>query len=383
MSPSTLTENQALQDLSSPLIAIYVYIFFGWLFARWGWADASHTSTLNNFLFKLVIPFLVFSELGTAGDVEWDWKFVAATFIINILVVLFCAPYTYFVTGGGISGFVVNWMLSGWANTLVTGFILIPAAFPGKEGTILVVSAIQVTLWFQLPVWIFLFGMDKALKQQKEASSEDTRSTPLLDLEQSEQIQRGSAPYTGSTSGSEGDLRVDMMQRPAALVFPPKIQWALIAWNALIAVLKNPLTIGTFLGILWGYGLPPKAFPTQLHYVCSQLGNAMFACALFSVGVFTFSIDIRKSFEKQRSRIFVLLFVKLIAMPFCIYYVGLAIGVDGEKIVALVLLFGFPTANSAYILCKVHGEGEIAAMNLIIGNICMLISVPATVAILL
>ena len=139
------------------------------------------------------------------------------------------------------------------------------------------------------------------------------------------------------------------------------------AKDILISILKNPLIISCFLGLvcmLVGVKLPAFASKTV-----TKLSDTVFALALMSLGA-------GFSFEALKGRVgtsTVGAIVKTVAAPLLAVSVAVALGFRGVELGVILIFFGAPTAVSSYIMAKnMKSDYEMASQILLISTLlCM------------
>ena len=114
-------------------------------------------------------------------------------------------------------------------------------------------------------------------------------------------------------------------------------------------LLKNPLIIGCAIGI--GLNLSQIVLPSALQISISILGSTALPIGLLAVGAALVFKDL-KSVVKP---LFVSSSLKLVIYPIVAYMLTLALGLDRETQIAVLIFSAVPTASSAYILAKNMG----------------------------
>ena len=67
-------------------VPIFLLMLLGLLFHRIGWIDDVFASKMNQFVFKVPLPLLVFLDLATVDFEEsWNFKFVAFCFVVTLI----------------------------------------------------------------------------------------------------------------------------------------------------------------------------------------------------------------------------------------------------------------------------------------------------------
>lgn len=78
-------------------VPIFLMMVFGYFVRRIGLLDDHTTKKLNTFVFKTLLPALLFMDLSTADFLSvWDTKFVLFCFFVTIICILFTAGITLF-----------------------------------------------------------------------------------------------------------------------------------------------------------------------------------------------------------------------------------------------------------------------------------------------
>lgn len=108
----------------------------------------------------------------------------------------------------------------------------------------------------------------------------------------------------------------------------------------------NPVILATVLGLLWSVG--GLALPAPVATYLGILGEALTPCALFAIGL-DLSVD---ELRGHLNRYALLAALKLIAMPFVVYGLCVAAGLDRALTLAAVICAAVPTAKSAYVLAS-------------------------------
>src|SRR5262249_46591856 len=106
----------------------------------------------------------------------------------------------------------------------------------------------------------------------------------------------------------------------------------------------NPVILATVLGLLWS--VSELALPAPVATYLGLLGEALTPCALFAIGL-DLSIT---SLRGQLSRYALLAALKLVVVPFVVYGICIAVGLNRVFTIAAVICAAVPTAKSAYVL---------------------------------
>ena len=131
------------------------------------------------------------------------------------------------------------------------------------------------------------------------------------------------------------------------------------AWRLARDVFLSPMVWPTVLGFIFAaYAIP---VPKPVNAFLVILGTALAPCALFAIGA---SIDLEHIRHDLR-RIVVLTVVKLLALPFVVFAIARAIGMDPFFVVAATVCASVPTAKNVYFLASEYKVGEKSAAAMI------------------
>ena len=78
-------------------VPVFLMMLLGMLFRKLGWIDEAFASKMNQFVFLVPLPVLVFHDLAAAdiGDV-WNFRFVAFCFLVTAASIAICAVLSCF-----------------------------------------------------------------------------------------------------------------------------------------------------------------------------------------------------------------------------------------------------------------------------------------------
>jgi predicted permease len=108
----------------------------------------------------------------------------------------------------------------------------------------------------------------------------------------------------------------------------------------------NPVILATILGLLWSVG--GLTLPAPVATYLGILGEALTPCALFAIGLDLSISELRGHLNRYA----LLAALKLIAMPFVVYGLCVAAGLNHSLTLAAVICAAVPTAKSAYVLAS-------------------------------
>ena len=126
--------------------------------------------------------------------------------------------------------------------------------------------------------------------------------------------------------------------------------------KTLQGIVTNPIIIGIVMGLSWS--LLKLPMPTILHKTVSSIGSIATPLGLMAMGA---SFQIGKTMKKIKP-IILATFMKLIG--FCILFLPIAIGlgVQTEKLVAILVMLGSATTVSSFVMAKnMNHEGTLTS----------------------
>lgn len=135
--------------------------------------------------------------------------------------------------------------------------------------------------------------------------------------------------------------------------------------KAALNVLKNPIIISIFLGIV--SSLLGIKYPAVISKTLSSVASLASPLALIAVGAgFKFSKTIKKIKPVIASSV-----IKLIVLPACIIPLAAMNGFVDEKLVALIIMAGSPTTPSSYIMAEsMNGDGNLTSGSIMLTTLC-------------
>ena len=134
--------------------------------------------------------------------------------------------------------------------------------------------------------------------------------------------------------------------------------------SVILGVAKNPMVIGIFIGIVLLFS--GIKLPDMLMEVVNDVGGIATPLALIVLGgTFTFN-----GFNRYRYKLMAAALGKLIVIPALVLPVAVLAGFRGPELVALMALFGSPTAVASFTMSdQMGGNGELAALIIVVTSI--------------
>ncbi len=138
----------------------------------------------------------------------------------------------------------------------------------------------------------------------------------------------------------------------------------------LINILKNPLVDAGLLGIF--FGLLPFQIPDMILNPIIRMGNAATPMALVSLG----GMLSMGSLIRDKKYIFIGTLGRLVIVPAAALSIAIFLGLRGDTLVAILAVFGSPTAVASGPMAQaMGGNGELAGEIVASTSICCVITI--------
>ena len=86
-------------------VPVFLLMVLGYLFRRWGLFDEALAGKMNNFVFKVTLPVLLFRDLATVDfRAAWDTRFVLFCFFVTLFSIAFAAGLSFLWKDRSIQG---------------------------------------------------------------------------------------------------------------------------------------------------------------------------------------------------------------------------------------------------------------------------------------
>lgn len=132
----------------------------------------------------------------------------------------------------------------------------------------------------------------------------------------------------------------------------------------LLAILKNPLIIGTLIGII--FKLLDIKLPESILSTINSMGSAASPMALFLIGAF-FTFDNIRSCKKE---LITVCLARLILFPAIFLPLGMLIGFRNAEFVALITIFASSNATSSFTMAQqMGGDADLAGSIVVITSV--------------
>jgi malonate transporter and related proteins len=279
----------AVADLVLPVFAIIVT---GWLAGWLGYISRSLADGLVHFAYNVAMPALLFVTIAQEPARNLlEWRFLLAFGGGSIL----CFALVFLTVRAGWGRDQASSTIYGMAAAMTnTGFVALPIlhSIYGQPAVLPAAIATVFVAGVMFPATVILL----------------------------ESAGRGAHARCGAHVGMAGSV---MLVKQIVL---------------------NPMVLSTLIGLAWTItGLP---MPAPLAAYMNIFAAALTPCALFAIGLSLSVEGIRSNLVAS----IVLAVVKLVIMPFIVYGLCVALGLNPLYTIAAVVCAAVPTAKTVYIL---------------------------------
>ena len=288
-------------------VPVFLTMVLGFLLHKWRVIDDSFASKLNQFVFKIALPVLMFDQLATTDFVSvWDTKFV-----------LFCFAVTLLSIG---LAYVLSLLIK---NKPARGEF-VQAAYR-SSAAILGIAYTQN-----------IYG--------------DAGMTPLMII--------ASVPLYNAMA-----VVVLALTAPAEAETQQEARGAL-AWRTVKEIVTNPILLGLVAGLAWSLLKIPV--PSVLGKTLDNVGGLATPLGLIAMGA---SIDPKKVSGKLRPSICAAV-VKLVGLCSIFLPIAVALGFREAKLIAIMVMLGSPTTVSSFVMARNMGhEGTLTSNTVVIATV--------------
>ena len=280
-------------------VPVFMIIILGYILMRVGFLTKEFTEVADKYVFKVALPVLLFKQIGTA-DIrsEFDIRFVL--FCMIVTTVMFGMVWLLakiFIRDKSMVGAFTQGSVRGSAAILGIAFIDNIYGSSGM-GPLMIVSAVPL---YNIYSVIILTVESRDNKNGKEAIK-----------------------------------------------------------KSFINVLKNPIIIGIFLGMLVACtGLKIPVIPLK---AINSVAATATPIALIVVGA---GFEGKKAIAKTGPTL-VAVFIKLIVLPLIFLPVAVKMGFRREALVAIIIMLGSPTTVTCYIMAKNMNNDEVLSGSIVV-----------------
>ena len=276
---------------------IFLVMVLGYFLKQIGMLDDNFVTVANRFNFKVTLPFMLFRDISTV-DIKavFDLKYVLFCAIVSTICFwTVWAGAKLFLKDKSMRGAFVQASFRG--SAAVMGMAFIENIYGSSAmGPLMIVGAVP------------LYNIYSVLVLTFEADEVDGR------------------------------------------------QGAGLIKQAGINILKNPIIIGIFLGLV--VSLLGVHFPTIVDRTVDNVARMATPLALVTMGA---GFEGRKALAKIRPTL-AASFIKLVAQTAVFLPIAAAMGFTGEKIIGILIMLAAPTTPSCYIMAKnMKNDGVLTA----------------------
>lgn len=276
---------------------IFLVMVLGWALKQIGMLNDNFVTVANKFNFQVTLPVLLFRDISS----------VDIRAIFDLKYVLFCAiasSVCFWVIWGGAKLFLKDKYMTGAfvqasfrSSAAVMGLAFIQNIYgQSAMGPLMIIGAVPLYNIYSVIVLTF-----EGQKEEKVDSS--------------------------------GKIR-----------------------EACVNILKNPIIISIFLGLL--VSVCRLDFPVLIDKTVNNVAQMATPLALVTLGA---GFEGRKALAKLKPTL-AASFIKLVAQPALLLPVAAAMGFTGDKMIAILIMLASPTTPSCYIMAKnMKNDGTLTA----------------------
>ena len=276
---------------------IFLVMVLGYFLKQIGMLDDNFVTVANRFNFKVTLPFMLFRDISTVYiKAVFDLKYVLFCAIVSTICFwTVWAGAKLFLKDKSMRGAFVQASFRG--SAAVMGMAFIENIYGSSAmGPLMIVGAVP------------LYNIYSVLVLTFEANEED---------------------------GRQGAGKIK---------------------QAGINILKNPIIIGIFLGLV--VSLLGVHFPTIVDRTVDNVARMATPLALVTMGA---GFEGRKALAKIKPTL-AASFIKLVAQTAVFLPIAAAMGFTGEKIIGILIMLAAPTTPSCYIMAKnMKNDGVLTA----------------------
>ena len=289
---------------------IFLLMVLGYIFNKIGLMNEKAASWMNKFVFKVALPVLLFEDLSKEDfAAAWNGRFVLFCFLATAISVLMITLLSMFlVKNKGRRGEFIQGSYRSSAALLGIAFIhnIYGEASTGMAPLMILGS---VPLYNILAVIILMVTApsDYVMGDSSKEGSSDNAKKVLIK-------------------------------------------------KTLLGILKNPIILGIFLGMIWSLLRIPQ--PKIFNTVVSNIASLATPLGLMSMGA---TFDFKKAANEIKPALCAS-FIKLFVLVTIFLPVAVTLGFSGEQLVAILVMLGSATTVSCFIMSKNMGhEGTLSS----------------------
>lgn len=279
-------------------VPVFLMMILGMLLKKIGWISDEFASQLNRFVFLVPLPVLLFQDIATVNFFEvWDFSFVAFCFIVTLCSITIAAIISMFLKEKNLRGEFIQGTYRSSAALL--GVALIQNIYgQSSMGPLMIIGS--VPLYNVFAVIILSFYQPQAQELDKN-----------------------------------------------------------LIKKTCMGILKNPIIIGIFVGIMWSLCRMPML--NILSKSVSYIANTATPLGLLAMGA---SFEFKKALGRLKPAC-VAAFFKLFG--FCSIFLPIAVmcGFYYEKLIAILVMLGSASTVTCYVMAKNMGHEGVLSCNIV------------------
>lgn len=287
------------------ILPIFLMMVLGYFFAEIGIINKTFAASLNQFVFKIALPVLVFKDLATSNFKEvWDIKLVVYCFVVTLVSIF-------------IMLFISNHLKD---KTVKAEFI--QASF--RSSSALLGGAIITNM----------YG--------------DAKMATLMII--------GSVPLYNVAAV----VLLTLFKPPLENETAPTIPKKQLIKDLCKGIVTNPIIIGIFIGILWS--LSGIKQPTIMQNLVNHFASMAAPLGLMAMGA---SLDIKKVSGTGKLTL-VCTFFKLVGFVALFLPFAILLGFREAKLVSILIMLGAATTVSCFTMASSMGHEGVLTSNVVV-----------------
>lgn len=289
------------------IFPVFIMMVFGWFMKKANLFDEHTTSKINQFVFKALLPALLFMDLSTADfQSVWDTKFVLFCFVATLISIFIAFLFSLTHKNKNERGEIIQ--ASYRSSAAILGIAFVKNIY--GEATMAALMIVGTVPLYNIiaVITLSLFSPDK---------------------------------------------NNDKLNKKTLLI------------KTIKDVVTNPIILGIAVGMLWSVLKIPQ--PVILLKSVSYLGNMATPLSLMALGA-SFKFEDAKSKIKTA---FGIAFIKLLMFCMIFLPIAIHLGFRDEKLIAILVMLGSATTGSCFVMAKnMHHDGTITACAVMITTLC-------------
>ena len=288
-------------------VPVFLTMVLGFALHKWRIIDDSFASKLNQFVFQIALPVLMFDQLATTDFVSvWDTKFVLFCFAVTLLSISLAYVLSLVIKNKPARGEFVQ---AAYRSSAAILGIAYTQNIYGDAGMTPLMIIASVPLYNAMAVVVLALTAPVDAKAKREA--------------------RGA-----------------------------------LAWRTVKEIITNPILVGLVAGLVWSLLKIPV--PSIMGKTLDNVGGLATPLGLIAMGA---SIDPKKVSGKLKPSVCAAV-VKLVGLCSIFLPVAVAMGFREAKLIAIMVMLGSPTTVSSFVMARNMGhEGTLTSNTVVIATV--------------